>query len=221
MIIAIDGPAGSGKSTVAKIIAERLKYKYINSGAMYRAVAREALRQGLDLSDPDKVARVAESLAVDFEPDSEGQRVLVNGEDVTQELKSETVGAGAAVVASQTRVREILTAQQRELGKRGHIVMEGRDIGTKVFPGADKKFYFHADARERGKRRFLELRARNADVELEEIIEQIRQRDHEDTHRAIAPLIQAEDAIYVDTTHLNIEQLVDLTVEHIKPSAGV
>tara|TARA_B100000686_G_C16763596_1_gene960367 strand:- start:1210 stop:1875 length:666 start_codon:yes stop_codon:yes gene_type:complete len=221
MIIAIDGPAGSGKSTVAKIIAERLKYKYINTGAMYRVVAREALKQGLDLSDSDQVASVAESLVVDFKLDLEGQKILVNGEDVTRDLKSETVGAGAAVVASQIRVREILTAQQRELGKHGQVVMEGRDIGTRVFPEADKKFYFHADARERGKRRYLELKARNAEVKLEEIIEQIRQRDYEDTHREIAPLAQAEDAIYVDTTHLNIEQLVDLTVGHIQPSAGV
>ena len=221
MIIAIDGPAGSGKSTIAKIIAERLKYKYINSGAMYRAVAREALGQGLDLSNVEGVACVAESLVVDFKPDREGQRVLVNGKDVTQELKSETVGAGAAVVASQVRVREILTAHQRKLGKNGHIVMEGRDIGTKVFPNADKKFYFHADARERGKRRYLELKAKNADADLEEIIEQIKQRDHEDMHRAIAPLAQAEDAVYVDTTNMNIDELVDLVVEHINLSKEV
>ena len=221
MIIAIDGPAGSGKSTIAKIIAERLKYKYINSGAMYRAVAREALGQGLDLSNVEGVACVAESLVVDFKPDREGQRVLVNGKDVTQELKSETVGAGAAVVASQVRVREILTAHQRKLGKNGHIVMEGRDIGTKVFPNADKNFYFHADARERGKRRYLERKAKNADADLEEIIEQIKQRDHEDMHRAIAPLAQAEDAVYVDTTNMNIDELVDLVVEHINLSKEV
>tara|TARA_B100000686_G_scaffold355052_1_gene469448 strand:+ start:9427 stop:10092 length:666 start_codon:yes stop_codon:yes gene_type:complete len=216
MIIAIDGPAGSGKSTIAKIIAERLQYKYINSGSMYRAVAREVLKRGLDLSNEENVARVAESLKIDFVHDIEGQRVLVNDEDVTQELKSETVGAGAAIVASQVRVREILTAQQRELGRRGQVVMEGRDIGTKVFPNADKKFYFHAEARERGRRRYLELKAKNTDVSLEEIIEQIRQRDYEDTHRAVAPLIQAKDAVYVDTTYLNIDQLADLTEEKIK-----
>ena len=207
MIIAIDGPAGSGKSTIAKIIAERLQYKYINSGSMYRAVAREVLKRGLNLSNEENVAQVAESLKIDFAHDKEGQRVLVNNEDVTQELKSET---------SQVRVREILTAQQRELGRRGQVVMEGRDIGTKVFPNADKKFYFHADTRERGRRRYLELKAKNTDVSLEEIIEQIRQRDYEDTHRTVAPLVQAKDAVYVDTTYLNIDQLADLTEEKIK-----
>ena len=154
---------------------------------MYRAVAREVLKRGLNLSNEENVAQVAESLKIDFAHDKEGQRVLVNNEDVTQELKSETVGAGAAIVASQVRVREILTAQQRELGRRGQVVMEGRDIGTKVFPNADKKFYFHADTRERGRRRYLELKAKNTDVSLEEIIEQIRQRDYEDTHRTVAP----------------------------------
>ncbi len=221
MIIAIDGPAGSGKSTVAKIIAERLKYKYINSGAMYRAVACEAQRRGVALSDEKKVAQVAESLIIDFIPHPDGQRVLVDGKDVTQELKSEGVGTGAAIVASQARVREILTAAQRILGQNGSVVMEGRDIGTKVFPKADKKFYFQADPEERGKRRYLELKAKYAEANLQHIIEQIKQRDYEDTHRAIAPLAKADDAIYVDTTRMTIEELVDLVVGYIHPPAGV
>ena len=220
MIIAIDGPAGSGKSTIAKIIAERLRFKYINSGAMYRAVACEARRQGVALSDESQVARVAESLNIDFDPGADGQRVLVDGKDLTQQLKSEAVGSGAAIVASQAQVRKIMTSAQRKLGENGSIVMEGRDIGTKVFPNADKKFYFHADPEERGKRRYLELKAKHAEIDLEHIIEQIKQRDYEDMHRAIAPLAQADNAIYVDTTRMTIEELVGLIVGHIYPPAG-
>ena len=139
----------------------------------------------------------------------------------TQQLKNEIVGTGAAVVASQNRVREIMTATQRKLAENGNIVMEGRDIGTKVFPDADKKFYFHADPEERGRRRFLELKSKYTGVDLQHIIKQIKQRDYEDTHRAIAPLMQADDAIYVDTTRMTIEELVELVVGYIHPPAGV
>ena len=215
MIIAIDGPAASGKSTIAKIIAERLKFKYINSGAMYRAVACEARRRGVKLSDESEVAQMAQSLSIDFYPGADGQRVLVDGKDLTQQIKSETIGTVPAIVASQPRVRKIMTTAQRKFGESESVIIEGRDIGTKVFPDADKKFYFHADPEERGKRRYLELKARNADVKLEQIIEQIKQRDYEDTHRAFAPLAKADDAIYIDTTRMSIEELVELVVKQI------
>ena len=221
MIIAIDGPAGSGKSTIAKTIAEKLAFRYINSGAMYRAVAWTAQNDGVDLHDRERVAQVAAALDIEFIPHPEGQKVMVNGTDATQILKSEAVGKGAAVVASQPKDREILTAIQRRMGREGKIVMEGRDIGTVVFPHADIKFYFDADPAERGKRRYLELKARQRQVDMQKIIAQIKQRDYEDAHREIAPLVRAKDAIYVETTHLTIDEVVDKVVEHIRPAANV
>lgn len=220
MIIAIDGPAGSGKSSVAIIIAQKLKYRYINTGAMYRAVAWKARQKGVDLRDQEQAAQVAGSINIEFVLGEESQKVIVDGEDITQLLKDEAVGADAAIVASQPKVREILTAKQRRMGQQGNIVMEGRDIGTVVFPDADKKFYFYADPVVRGKRRYLELQAKHRQVELEKIIEEIKQRDYEDTHREIAPLAQAKDAIYMDTTHLKIEEVVDRVVRHIGPAAN-
>lgn len=220
MIIAIDGPAGSGKSSVAIIVAQKLKYRYINTGAMYRAVAWKARQKGVDLRDQEQVARVAGDIDIEFVPGEEGQKIIVDGENITPLLMDEAVGTDAAIVAAQLKVREILTAKQRRMGHQGNIVMEGRDIGTVVFPDADKKFYFYADPVVRGKRRYLELQAKNRQVELEKIIEGIKQRDYEDTHRKIAPLARAKDAVYMDTTHLKIEEVVDRVVRHIDPAAN-
>lgn len=215
MIIAIDGPAGSGKSTVATLIAEKLNYRYINTGAMYRAVAWKAQQDGVDLNDERQTAQVAARLSMDFAADGGEQKILVDGNDVTPLLRDEKVGRGAAIVASQPKVRELLTEKQRGMGRQGNVVMEGRDIGTVVFPQADKKFYFHADPAVRGKRRYLELQAKRRNVDLDHIIEQIKQRDYEDAHRKIAPLARAKDAIYMDTTHLNIEEVVNMVALHI------
>lgn len=221
MIIAIDGPAGSGKSTIAKTIAERLAFRYINSGAMYRAVAWTAQNDGIDLNNEADLARMAERLEIEFVPGPEGQKVEIGGTDATQALKSESVGAGAAIVASQSKIREIMTARQRRMGEEGNVVMEGRDIGTVVFPQADLKFYFDADPVERGKRRYLELKSKQRSVDLEDIVAQIKQRDYEDANREIAPLVRAKDAIYLDTTHLNIEEVVGKVVERLGPAANV
>ena len=220
MIVAIDGPAGSGKSTVAKIVAERLGYRYINTGAMYRAVAWKAHKAGSFLKDELAIAQVAEDLNIEFVPNPDGQKIMVNGEDVGSQLKSEEVGNGAATVASQPQVRKILTDLQRKMGLEGKIVMEGRDIGTQVFPSADKKFFFQADPEERGRRRYQELLTKGESVDLQVIIDQIRKRDLEDMNRSVAPLIQAEDALLVDTTHLGIEEAVIRVIELIGPEAA-
>jgi CMP/dCMP kinase len=217
MIVAIDGPAGSGKSTVAKIVAERLGYRYINTGAMYRAVAWKADKAGSFLKDELAIAQVAEKLNIEFVPNVDGQKIIVDGEDVGSQLKSEEVGNGAATVASQPQVRKILTDLQRKMGQEGKIVMEGRDIGTQVFPNADKKFFFQADPEERGRRRYQELLTKGESVDLREIVDQIRKRDLEDMNRSVAPLIQAEDALLVDTTHLGIEEAVIRVIELIGP----
>jgi cytidylate kinase len=215
MIIAIDGPAGSGKSTVAKLVAKQLKYRYIDTGAMYRSVAWTAQKKGLDLADETAMAEIAENLHIEFVPSEDGQLVLVDGENATTYLKNETVGKGAATVAAQKSVRETLVARQRQIGEAGNVVMDGRDIGTVVFPKSDKKFFFVADAEERGRRRYEELKAKNPSLDLNIIIKEIRQRDYEDCNRKISPLVKADDALEVDTTRLNIEEVTDHVLKNI------
>ena len=215
MIIAIDGPAGSGKSTVAKFIAKRLNYRYIDSGAMYRAVAWSAEKKDIDLSDENAVGQWVTQLKIEFIADPEGQQVKVNGENATGLLKNEVVGRGAAKVAAQKRVREILVAKQQEIGQSGNVVMDGRDIGTQVFPNAELKFFMDADVEARGKRRYLELKVKNQDVDLTKIIAEIKQRDHEDRTRTISPLCLAKDAIKIDTTEFDIEEVIEKIMEQI------
>ena len=211
MIIAIDGPAGSGKSTIAKIVAEKLRFRYIDTGSMYRSVAWKSLQKKITLGDEDAVANIARETKIELVPRENGQSVFIDGEDITSQLKEETISRGAAIVAAQPAIREIMTAKQRELGKQGEVVMDGRDIGTVVFPQADKKFFMDADPEERGRRRFTELKDKKqiANADLATIIEQVKQRDHEDRNRKIAPLKKAEDAILIDTTHLSIDEVVE------------
>ena len=215
MIIAIDGPAGSGKSTIAKFIAKNLNYRYIDTGAMYRAVAWSAGKKGIKLEDENAVGQWAAQLKIEFLADPLGQQVRVNGENATGLLKNEVVGRGAAKVAAQKRVREILVAKQQEIGKAGNLVMDGRDIGTQVFTHAELKFFMDADAEERGKRRYLELKEKNMNVHFENIIAEIKQRDLEDRNRAISPLHPADDAIKIDTTKFTIEEVIDQVMEKI------
>ncbi len=209
MIIAIDGPAGSGKSSVAKIIAQKMRFRHINTGAMYRAVAWKARQLQVDLSDETGVAEVALNQSIQFVPGPEGQTIVADGEDVTSLLRSKTVDRDAAIVASLGKVREILVAKQRDMGKSGSIVMEGRDIGTVVFPRAERKFFLDATPEERGKRRFQELQAKNQEVDLDTIIEQIRRRDEIDRNRKVSPLKAAKDAICMDTTNLDLNEVVN------------
>jgi len=217
MVIAIDGPAGSGKSTVAKIVAEKLRFRYIDTGSMYRAVAWKSLLKNVDLSNKEMVAEIAHNVEIDLVPEEGGQSVLVDGENATNQLKQEKISRAAAVVAAQPMIREIMTKKQRELGNREDVVMDGRDIGTVVFPQAEKKFFLDAEPKERGRRRFDELKTKNqeANLDLATIIEQVKQRDHEDRTRKIAPLRQADDAISIDTTHLDISQVVDQVMKEI------
>jgi len=211
MIIAIDGPAGSGKSTVAKIVAKKLRFRYIDTGSMYRSIAWKSLKKKATLVDEDVIANIAWETKIVLVPGENGQLVFVDGENITSQLKKETIGHGAAIVAAQPIIRKIMTAKQRELGKEGKVVMDGRDIGTVVFPQADKKFFLDADPEERGRRRFAELKKtkQEANVDLKTIVKQVIQRDLEDRNRKIAPLQQAKDAILIDTTHLSIDQVVE------------
>lgn len=217
MIIAIDGPAGSGKSTVARLIAARLNFKYIETGSMYRAVAFKAKAAGIDSADAERIAEVARKLDIQFQPGANGQRIMVDGEDLTASLKSETIGRQAAIVAANKAVREIMVAQQQAMGQCGNVVMDGRDIGTVVFPDADKKFFVVADPKERAHRRHAELKDKQPDVTLKDILEQVQQRDYEDENRAVSPLIPAADSIRLDTTTMSIEEVVAQMIETIGP----
>ena len=221
MIIAIDGPAGSGKSTVAKIVAEKLKFRYIDTGSMYRSVAWKSLKKNTALKDEDAVADIASKIQIELVPGMNGQVVLVDGENITDQLKVEEISRGAAIVAAQPMIRKIMTTQQRKLGKQGMVVMDGRDIGTVVFPLAEKKFFLDADPKERGRRRFAELKEKDPikNSDLSTIIEQVVQRDDEDRNRKIAPLKQAKDAVLIDTTNLSIDQVVKEIIKTINPSS--
>ena len=221
MIIAIDGPAGSGKSTVAKIVAEKLNFRYIDTGSMYRSVAWKSLEKNTALGDEDAVADIASKVKIELVPGKDGQLVFVDGKNITAQLKVEEISRGAAIVAAQPMIREIMTTKQRKLGKQGKVVMDGRDIGTVVFPQADKKFFLDADPKERGRRRFIELKEKGQvkNTALSTIIAQIVQRDHEDRSRKIAPLKQAKDAMLIDTTHLSVDQVAEEIIKIITPGS--
>jgi len=221
MIIAIDGPAGSGKSTVARIVAEKLNFRYIDTGSMYRSVAWKSLQKKTALKNEAAVADIASKIKIELIPDKDGQLVFVDGKNITDQLKVEEISRGAAIVAAQPLIREIMTNKQRKLGAHGKVVMDGRDIGTVVFPQADKKFFLDADSKERGRRRFAELEEKNQakNTDLSTIIKQIVQRDHEDRNRKIAPLKQAKDAMLIDTTHLSIDQVVEEIIKIITPGS--
>ncbi|MBD8025238.1 (d)CMP kinase [Ureibacillus sp. Re31] len=204
--IAIDGPAGAGKSTIAKIVAENLGYTYIDTGAMYRAVTYKALNQNIELSDADSLEAMLLKTNIVLKPSSKGQLVFVDGEDVTQLIRSNEVTANVSQVAAHANIREILVAKQQQLAANGGIVMDGRDIATHVLKDAELKIFMSASVEERAKRRFIDNEKRGIPSTIEKLKEEIALRDKLDSEREASPLIQAEDAIYLDTTALSIEE---------------
>jgi cytidylate kinase len=207
-IVTIDGPAGAGKSTVSKMLARRLNYIYLDTGAMYRAVALRAQREGIDPKDEPALEWLCGDMEISFRESGEGQRLICQGEDVTERIRDPEIGWMASVVSTMRPVREALSALQRKMSSRGGVVAEGRDMGTVVFPGARFKFFLVADPRERSLRRYRELKAKGREIKLEEVEREVRERDAQDSSRELAPLRPAEDAQLIDSTGLTPEEVV-------------
>jgi cytidylate kinase len=214
-VIAIDGPVGAGKSTVARALAQRLGYRYVDTGAMYRSVAWQATHRGIDLDDRAAVAEVARAIEIEFVPGAGGQRVVAQGTDVTEAIRSPRMSEGASIVSAYPEVREALVALQRRMGEGGGVIMEGRDIGTVVFPDAEVKIYLDASLDERARRRHKELRAKGEAITFEGVREALRERDHRDSTRAHSPLRAAPDAVVIDSTTLTVAQIVDEIVQRL------
>jgi cytidylate kinase len=212
VVIAIDGPAGAGKSTIARRLAARLGFIYIDTGAMYRAVALWAIRQNIDLNDMHRMEQLAIAAEIELAPG----RILLNHEDVTEAIRSQEVSDGASKVAVIPGVRRAMVAKQRAIGERTSVVMEGRDIGTVVFPNADVKIYLDANPPERVRRRFEELRAKGGEVEMGQLAALMKERDQRDSTRADAPLAQAPDAVYLDSTPLSIDQVEEAILKIVR-----
>ena len=204
----IDGPAGAGKSTVGKILARCLNYIYLDTGAMYRAVALRAQREGIDPKEEPALERLCANMEISFQETGEGQRLICQGEDFTERIRDPEIGWMASVVSMMRPVREAMGALQRRMGSRGGVVAEGRDMGTVVFPGARFKFFLVADPRERSLRRYRELKGKGREIKLEEVEREVRERDAQDSSRELAPLKPAEDAHLIDSTGLTPEEVV-------------
>jgi CMP/dCMP kinase len=212
VVVAIDGPSGAGKSTIAKRLAARLGFTYIDTGAMYRAVALWAVRQGVDPGDMHRSEQLAIASRIDLSPG----RIALNGEDVTDAIRTPEVSNGASKIAVIPGVRRAMVAKQREIGERSSVVMEGRDIGTVVFPNADVKIFLDANPAERVRRRYVELHAKGDPITTEQLASDMRERDHRDSTRSDAPLAQAPDAVYLDSTGLDIEQVEEAILKIVR-----
>jgi cytidylate kinase len=217
LVIAIDGPSGAGKGTVARTVAARLNYRHVDTGAMYRAVAWRARQGGVDVADEEAVARLAEAAAFDLDG-----RVVIDGHDVTAAIRTVEIDTAAAVVARHPAVRTALVGRQREYGHAGGIVMEGRDIGTVVFPRADVKVYLDASPTERARRRAGDAAhaAGRGVVGVEEVAQALDARDRADRTRALSPLTMAEDAVYLDTTGMSVEEVAGKVLGLVELALG-
>lgn len=210
LTIAIDGPAAAGKSTVAKLVAKKLSYLYIDTGAMYRALTLHALREDIDPNDEQALTQSLSTIDIELKQQDDHQQVLLNQEDVTLDIRKPNVTKHVSIVAKHAQIRQMMVKKQQALAKGHGVVMDGRDIGTYVLPHADLKFFLKASVEERARRRFKENQAKGISSDFDELKKDIEQRDHNDSNRKIAPLTKAEDAIAIDTTSLTIDQVVNI-----------
>ncbi len=212
MVIAIDGPAGAGKSTIAKIISNKLNINYIDTGAMYRAITYKAIRDGIDVDDEQALIEMAKKTQIDFKDDN----IYLDNEIVNEQIRTLSVSGNVSKVAQIKEIREIMVSLQRKMGKRYSVIMDGRDIGSYVFKDASLKFYLTAGINERARRRYKELKAKGHNINLDDIVNDIKNRDEIDSKRSFAPLIKADDAVEIDTTSKNIEEVVSDIMEYMK-----
>ncbi|WP_419727419.1 (d)CMP kinase [Terrisporobacter petrolearius] len=212
LVIAIDGPAGAGKSTIAKIIADKLNINYIDTGAMYRAVTLKCLQNKVNIENEDEVIELAKKTVIDFKENN----IYLDGNVVNEEIRTIEVTNNVSNVAKIKEVRYLMVDVQREIGTRNSVILDGRDIGSYVFPNADYKFFLIATPKERGSRRYKELIAKGVEVKLQDVIDDIIKRDEIDSSREFAPLVKAEDAIEIDTTGKSIDDVVESVLNKIK-----
>ena len=215
IVVAIDGPAGAGKSTIAKLAAEKLGYAYIDTGAMYRSVAWKFLQTGREF-DEAYISELANTMIIEFKPEAKVNRVFVDGTEVTEAIRTTEVTAIVSRVAAIGAVREAMVEQQRRMGEIGGVLMDGRDIGTVVFPHAQLKIFLTASVEERARRRYKEMVEKGQQVELAQLQEDIAARDKQDSERAISPLRQAEDALLLDTSDMSIAQVTDKILQLVQ-----
>ncbi len=213
IIVAIDGPAGSGKGTIAKILSERLNLVNIDTGAMYRCVALAAIRNNLKLEDEKEIIELSKKIKIEF---SEDGKTFLDNEDVSDEIRGKEVSSIVSQISSIVKVREEMVNQQRALAKGHNVIMEGRDITTVVFPNANYKFYLDASSDERARRRFEQNKEKNIEMSLEEIKENIEKRDYNDMHKEVGSLMRTDDQIYIDSTNLNIEEVANIMINKIE-----
>jgi CMP/dCMP kinase len=213
LLIAIDGPAGSGKSTTARLVARRLGYMYIDTGAMYRAVTLKVLNSNVDPADQSAVVELARASAITLVDDGE-PHVILDGNDVSDAIRSEDVTRNVSLVSSYPAVRKLMVAKQREIGSTKGCVIDGRDIGTVVFPDADLKFYIVADIMERARRRQEELSGQGEELPIVQVVRELKERDFKDSTRETSPLKKADDAIEIDTTRLTIDEQVEIILNY-------
>ena len=213
MVVGIDGPAGSGKGTITKILAEKLNLVNIDTGAMYRCCALASLRNNISLDDQEGIIDLARKIKITFDPEG---HVFLDGEDVSKEIRSKEVSSIVSPLSSIVEVRHIMVDEQRKLAEGLDVIMEGRDITTVVFPNADYKFYLDATVEERANRRFKQNQESGIEMSYDEILESIKKRDYNDMHKEEGSLMRTDDQIYIDSTNLTIDEVVDEMLKHIK-----
>lgn len=215
-VITIDGPAGAGKTSIAKIVSRKLGYNYIDTGAMYRAISWKAFREKIDLKAREKLIKMVRNTKIELKNRAGMKRVYLDGKDITNKIRNKRLAEGASILATVPEVREQLMKIQRRMGSSGGIVVEGRDIGTVVFPRADYKFYLDASIKERALRRYRELKVKGEEGQLAELEKAIRSRDKRDRTRGVAPLKIARDAVVIDSTDMSKKEVVEFILKRIQ-----